>query len=82
MIDRPVRTEPVDDGTLRILAPSVGAVLGLPEVGDVVVPGRPLGVVETLGRRERLMAPAGLAGRVVARLLPPTTRESGASPAS
>ncbi len=67
MSQRTVRSTSLDDGSVLLLAPAVGEVRELSAVGDVVVPGRPIGVLEALGRREVLLAPLGVGGRVVER---------------
>lgn len=75
MSERTIRATHEADGTIVVRSPSVGAVVGLPEVGDVVVGGRAIGVLETLSARETLIAPSTVSGRVVERMLGSATRE-------
>lgn len=69
-----VRTNVLEDGTVELVSPAVGLVLGLPGVGEVVTAGRTVGAIETLQHATTLVAPTNVTGRVVRRLLPDATR--------
>ncbi len=51
------------DGSVRILSPAVGWWIDPPPPGALLGPGSPLGRLECLGRRYRLVVPPGAAGR-------------------
>lgn len=74
MSARVVKSVQNEDGSIALVAPTVGFVRGLPDVGDVVVAGRPFAEIETLGKLETLVAPTGATGRVVRRLESVTAR--------
>ncbi len=54
-----------EDGLLSLRAPSVGEWSEPPRIGARLIPGAPLGVVTTLGRRHTLLTPKGATGVVV-----------------
>jgi acetyl-CoA carboxylase biotin carboxyl carrier protein len=54
-----------DDGKLELCCPRVGLWREPPREGDLIRPGSPLGVLEVLGNRIALVAPAGATGIVV-----------------
>ena len=56
--------ERADDGTLRILAPSIGWWSDPPHRGAWVGPGSAIGTIRRLNQRYRLLLPDGAAGRV------------------
>jgi len=56
---------PTGDGRVELLAPAVGLWRGPPLPGDVVVGGGPLGELEVLGVRHRVVVPATAHGAVV-----------------
>lgn len=55
-----------EDGKLRLLSPAVGLYRGAPDPGMLVLPERPIGLIEILGDAHHLLAPDGAAGVVVA----------------
>lgn len=60
------RPEAVEGG-LVLCSPAVGAVRGLPRMGDVLVPGQVFATLERLGARVALVVPANASGRVAYR---------------
>jgi len=66
-LDPPVlraRLVPAGDGSLRLLAPTVGLYGGAPTHGSLVEPDRPIGFLEILGVTHHLLAPVGARGFV------------------
>lgn len=61
----PARTEPAEDGQVRLLSPGVGYWRRAPAQGSLVVPGGDVGEFEVLGVVHRLIAPASARGLVV-----------------
>lgn len=59
-----LRTKKRDDGTIEVLAPSVGLWRDAPREGSIVVPGDSAGGLETLGRVRGLEVPEGVRGIV------------------
>lgn len=59
-----LRTKKRDDGTIELLAPSVGLWRDAPREGSIVVPGESVGALETLGRLVVLEVPSGVRGIV------------------
>ena len=57
--------EKPDDGPMELRAPGVGLWRGAPRPGALVTAGSPVGELEVLGVRYRLMAPAGTHGVVL-----------------
>lgn len=52
------------DGSIALRAPRVGVWSAAPAAGTLVGPGSPAGALVQLGRREALVVPDGVAGRV------------------
>lgn len=76
-LDPPVlraRLVPADDGSLRLLAPTVGLYAGAPPPGSLVEPDRPIGFLEILGVTHHLLAPVGARGFVTAAPVGPARR--------
>lgn len=59
-----VLAEPGDLGTVRVLAPKVGAWSMHPHPGALLGPGSPVGLLDHLNRRYALALPDGVAGRL------------------
>lgn len=55
-----------EDGKLRLLSPAVGLYRGAPGPGALVLPERPIGLLEILGDAHHVLAPDGASGVVVA----------------
>lgn len=68
------RVVPGDDGKLRLLSPAVGLFRGAPDPGALVLPERPIGLLEILGDAHHVLAPDGAAGVVVAETGPARAR--------
>jgi acetyl-CoA carboxylase biotin carboxyl carrier protein len=60
------RVVPGDDGKLHLLSPAVGLFRGAPDPGALVLPERPIGLLEILGDAHHVLAPEGAAGVVIA----------------
>lgn len=69
-----VRTAVLEDGLVEVRAPGVGFVRDLPPIGSVVGAGVAFAALEALGSVRRLVLPAGVAGRVVKRLVPAVSK--------
>ena len=59
-----LRTRKRDDGTIELLAPTVGLWRDAPREGSIVVPGDSAGALEMLGRVTPLVVPSGVRGIV------------------
>ena len=59
-----------DGGRVQLGSPAVGWWIRGPEVGQILIPGAPLGRIDVLGRGWPLTTPADVGGRVVRRFAP------------
>lgn len=60
-----VRAKVLDDGTVELRSGAVGVWCDPPAVGSMLLAGDGLGEIEILGRRTRLLVPAGVGGVVM-----------------